>query len=110
MRLRKGAYYHSSMLMMGLFCMIGPLFGLPFVTGSLPHSPQFVRAMARLDDGGRVLAVNESRIAPLLCYALIGATLFAPAVINAIPAAAVQARHCGLRSRPDIAARDRGLR
>ena len=29
----------------GLFNAVGPLFGLPFVTGSLPHSPQFVRAL-----------------------------------------------------------------
>merc|ERR1719460_2651956 len=30
---------------MGLFNLVGPLFGLPFLTGSLPHSPQFVRAL-----------------------------------------------------------------
>jgi hypothetical protein len=26
---------------------VGPLFGLPFVTGSLPHSPQLVKALTR---------------------------------------------------------------
>eukprot|EP00967_Tisochrysis_lutea_P022667 scaffold25859_cov25-Tisochrysis_lutea.AAC.3 len=46
MRLSRGSYLHASFLLMGLFNAIGPLFGLPFVTGSLPHSPQFVRALA----------------------------------------------------------------
>ena len=30
---------------MGIFNIFGPLVGLPFVTGSLPHSPQFIRAV-----------------------------------------------------------------
>ena len=29
----------------GLFNLIGPSFGLPFVTGSLPHSPQLVKSL-----------------------------------------------------------------
>eukprot|EP00469_Lotharella_globosa_P000455 CAMPEP_0167798886 /NCGR_PEP_ID=MMETSP0111_2-20121227/16632_1 /TAXON_ID=91324 /ORGANISM="Lotharella globosa, Strain CCCM811" /LENGTH=551 /DNA_ID=CAMNT_0007693499 /DNA_START=53 /DNA_END=1708 /DNA_ORIENTATION=+ len=45
MKLTKGAYYDSSFLWMAVFNLIGPLFGLPFVTGSLPHSPQMVRAL-----------------------------------------------------------------
>lgn len=43
--LRHGHYFHASFLWMGVFNVLGPLFGLPFVTGSLPHSPQFVRAL-----------------------------------------------------------------
>ena len=30
---------------MGIFNLCGPALGLPFVTASLPHSPQFVRAL-----------------------------------------------------------------
>ena len=40
--LQHGHYYHLSFLWMGVFNAVGPLFGLPFVTGSLPHSPQVV--------------------------------------------------------------------
>ena len=44
-KLQHGSYYHSSFQWMGIFNAIGPLTGLPFVTGSLPHSPQFIRAV-----------------------------------------------------------------
>eukprot|EP00947_MAST-08B_sp_MAST-8B-sp1_P006582 g6582.t1 len=50
MKLRKGAYYHSSFLCMALFNLVGPLFGLSFVTGSLPHSPQLVQALTVYKD------------------------------------------------------------
>tara|TARA_B110000196_G_scaffold307996_1_gene308206 strand:+ start:428 stop:610 length:183 start_codon:yes stop_codon:yes gene_type:complete len=59
---------------MGLFNALGPLFGLPFVTGSLPHSPQFVKSLSyttRLG-GQEQHAVAESRVAPLLVYLGIG--------------------------------------
>lgn len=46
--LRKGSYYSSSFLVMAILNMVAPMFGLPFVTGSLPHSPQF--AIALTDD------------------------------------------------------------
>eukprot|EP00962_Isochrysis_galbana_P028555 scaffold9041_cov65-Isochrysis_galbana.AAC.1 len=45
MKLSRGSYLHSSFLLMAIFNAIGPMFGLPFVTGSLPHSPQFVRSL-----------------------------------------------------------------
>jgi hypothetical protein len=52
---------------------VGPLFGLPFVTGSLPHSPQFVRALAlAVDKPGAPPVVAENRVAPLLMYATVG--------------------------------------
>ena len=37
--------HSSSFLLMALFNFINPLFGLPFVTASLPHSPQFAAAL-----------------------------------------------------------------
>lgn len=47
----------------GIFNIMLPLFGLPFVTASLPHSPQFVRALQVTDqkNGGAVRKVVDSR-------------------------------------------------
>jgi len=111
MNLKKGSYYHSSFLLLGFFNVVGPLFGLPFVTGSLPHSPQFVVAATSpvFEDkvSGRVRSntvmptksgdagpqikgpVLETRFAPLLCYTLIGLALLVPSVVTFMPTAAV---------------------
>ena len=93
----KGAYYHSSFLLVGLFNMIFPLFRCPFVTASLPHSPQFVQALTEKDrsieeepreDRGRIEGgpkVCENRIAPTLMYLLCLLALAVPAVLDTIP-------------------------
>jgi hypothetical protein len=92
MKLRKGSYYHSSFLCMGLFNMIGPMFGMPFVTGSLPHSPQFALALSETDPGTLVTkSVCENRVAPLLTYALMLSPMYFPEIMRAIPAAAISA-------------------
>jgi solute carrier family 4 (anion exchanger), member 1 len=89
MRLRFGSFYHSSFLAMGVFNFIGPSFGLPFVTGSLPHSPQLVKALTnyrRNPDGTFTAAsVSENRIAPLLMYLLIGLPVVAPNALKQLP-------------------------
>jgi hypothetical protein len=46
LRMRKGRYYHSGLLLVGLLNLAGPLFGLPFVTGALPQSPELTIQMA----------------------------------------------------------------
>ena len=66
---------------MGVFDLVAPAFGLPFVTGSLPHSPQLVAALTADSDGdddarngddlelkdGKVgRKVYENRIAPFV--------------------------------------------
>ena len=98
MNLAKGVYYHSSILMMGIFNVLGPLFGLPFVTGSLPHSPQFVLAMrddSSAQSGSKKGAhVVETRLAALICYALIGASLAVPELIGMLPTATVEGTLC----------------
>ena len=90
MGLTKGQYFHSSFFCMAAFNLLGPLFGLPFVTGSLPHSPQMVNALSEnsasalpvsqrqgsftLGDSQRdpyaalepKLVVHENRVAPLV--------------------------------------------
>ena len=106
MKLSKGSYFHSSFLCMGIFNVVGPVYGLPFVTGSLPHSPQLVSALTTdpnpnpdrgdrgepgPDDqdhdadhfnghksGSDRLHVSEQRLAPFLIYLLIGLSLVAP--------------------------------
>ena len=69
--MKKGDYYHSSMLVTGVCNLLLPSFGLPFVTASLPHSPQFTKALTDYDktvSPQRVVKVHESRVAPLIVY------------------------------------------
>mmetsp|Transcript_23755 Transcript_23755/g.44888 ORF Transcript_23755/g.44888 Transcript_23755/m.44888 type:complete len:249 (+) Transcript_23755:684-1430(+) len=89
MKLSKGSYFHSSFACMAVFNILGPLFGLPFVTGSLPHSPQFVMSLAETDEEQRIMRVRENRLAPMLCYFLIGLPLLAPSCLQSVPKAAV---------------------
>eukprot|EP00466_Bigelowiella_natans_P014509 jgi/Bigna1/85314/estExt_fgenesh1_pg.C_30224 len=49
----------------------GPLIGLPFVTGSLPHSPQMVRALTNQEPKLGTPKVSENRIAPFIMYTMI---------------------------------------
>jgi hypothetical protein len=75
---------------MGIFNAVGPLFGLPFVTGSLPHSPQFVRALSFAPARpGAAPVVAENRVAPLLMYAMLGLPLLVPSLLQMIPRAAI---------------------
>lgn len=60
-------YFHSSFACLAAFNIFGPMFGLPFVTGSLPHSPQFVLSLAERDEEQQITHVRENRLAPLLC-------------------------------------------
>jgi len=90
--LTKGSYYHSSFGLMGVFNLIGPLFGLPFVTGSLPHSPQMVKALTHdMKTSGKPL-VSENRVAPFLMYSGILLSYLAfSGIIETIPVAATDA-------------------
>mmetsp|Transcript_8185 Transcript_8185/g.15189 ORF Transcript_8185/g.15189 Transcript_8185/m.15189 type:complete len:553 (+) Transcript_8185:118-1776(+) len=94
MQLSKGSYYHSSFLWMGIFNFFCPMFGFPFVTGSLPHSPQMVTALRSDDDSGLHIGpkVKENRISPFLVYFLILMSYLAfSQVIELIPTAAADA-------------------
>jgi hypothetical protein len=80
--LKKGGAYHYNYMILGFFNMIFPLFGCPFVTGSLPHSPQFVNALAvkevvRNGNSEKTVtkSVYENRVAPFLVNLLILACL-----------------------------------
>lgn len=94
--LKKGAAFHYNFLILGCFNMIFPLFGCPYVTGSLPHSPQFVRALARTEvirengcEGTRIVSVYENRIAPLLVNLLIVIALPEIGKLSKIPTAVI---------------------
>ena len=90
MNLKRGrSYFHSSLLAMATFNAVGPLFGCPFVTGSLPHSPQFVRALTITSPDGERRFVAEGRVAPLLMYLMIGLPLLLPKTLEHIPEAAI---------------------
>lgn len=86
--LKKGEYYHSSMLITGICNLILPSFGLPFVTASLPHSPQFTKALTDYDKTKtpwEVKKVHESRVAPTLVYVLCFMGLVLPSVLELCP-------------------------
>merc|ERR1712061_542941 len=81
-KLKKGSAFHYNFLMLGVFNIVFPLFGCPYVTGSLPHSPQFTRALARTEvirergqETTRIVEVYENRVAPLMVNVLILACL-----------------------------------
>lgn len=93
----KGTYIHSPFLVVAIVNLIGPSFGLPFITASLPHSPQFVLALTDTDSstgrgGGHAVesetpraVTSENRVAPLLVYLLIGLVSLAPSAVRCIP-------------------------
>jgi hypothetical protein len=86
--LKKGEYYHSSMLITGICNLILPSFGMPFVTASLPHSPQFTKALTDYDKTKtpwEVKKVHESRLAPTLVYLLCFMGLVVPSVLELCP-------------------------
>ena len=86
----KGTYVHSPILCVAICNAIGPSFGLPFITASLPHSPQFVMALTENDvsnnnKGSDTSSTSENRVAPLLVYFLIGLVSFTPSIVRNIP-------------------------
>mmetsp|Transcript_59737 Transcript_59737/g.142133 ORF Transcript_59737/g.142133 Transcript_59737/m.142133 type:complete len:591 (-) Transcript_59737:151-1923(-) len=95
-KLRKGAAFHLNFFILGMFNIVFPSFGCPFVTGSIPHSPQFVRALAKTEvirEGGRettsIVSVYENRVAPLGVNALIVACLPIVWELRKVPTAVI---------------------
>ena len=92
--LAKGPAYHLNFLVMSLVTLGFSFFGLPPMTGSLPHSPQFIRALSDVEEitvGGttktKVIRVRENRLAPLAVYALIALTIVLLPVLREVPMA-----------------------
>lgn len=56
------------------------------MTASLPHSPQFVKALTERDqESGRLIKVHESRLAPFLVYLFCFLALAVPQVLETVP-------------------------
>lgn len=94
--LKKGAAFHYNFFILGCFNIIFPIFGCPYITGSLPHSPQFVRALARtrtVRENGRerteIVEVIENRVSPLLVNVLILVALPKIEELSLIPTAVI---------------------
>eukprot|EP00808_Paulinella_micropora_P028127 g27840.t1 len=85
MQLSKGSYYHQPFLLAALFNGVMPLFGLPFITASLPHSPQFASSLTRRNVDGIVVKVHENRIAPLLVFALCLCSIYFKRILEVVP-------------------------
>ena len=93
-KLRKGTAYHQDMLVTGLINAILSVFGLPFVHGSLPHSPLHVRALADIEEhienghlSEKIVYVRETRLTTLISHVMIGASavLMVPYPLDMIP-------------------------
>ena len=92
-KLQKGPAYHYDMLVTGVINAIMSLFGLPFVHGSLPHSPLHVRALADIEEhiengtlSEKIVYVRETRLTTFISHIMIGASvLMIPYPLNLIP-------------------------
>ena len=92
-KLKKGVSYHYDIVVLGLINAIMSLLGLPYVHGSLPHSPLHVRALADveecIEDGfvsENIIRVRETRLTNLFAHLMISASvLLVPYPLNIIP-------------------------
>lgn len=82
----RGAAYHWDMLVVGVLIAGSSVFGLPWVMGAIVRSLNNVLSLATTD-GGRVVHVRETRLAPILVHALIGASLLVLPVLKMVPMA-----------------------
>jgi solute carrier family 4 (anion exchanger) protein 1 len=60
----KGPAYHLNFLVMALLVLMCSFLGLPFATGSLPHSPQFIRALSDVEE---ITVVGLALFTTLFC-------------------------------------------
>lgn len=94
--LKKGSSFHWNFFILGCFNIIFPIFGCPYVTGSLPHSPQFVQALANTEvvkenghERTKIKSVYENRVSPLLVNLLVLATLPIIGELRFLPTAVI---------------------
>lgn len=94
--LKKGSAFHWNFFILGCFNILFPLFGCPFVTGSLPHSPQFVKALATIEtvredkhEKAKIVSVCENRLAPFMVNLLV--LIFLPIIdqLKIVPTAVI---------------------
>ncbi|XP_078600895.1 solute carrier family 4 member 11-like [Branchiostoma floridae x Branchiostoma japonicum] len=91
-KLKKSSAYNLDLLVIGIINGILSVFGLPWLHGTLPHSPLHVRALADVEDRvdqGRlysiIVRVRETRLAAVLSHIFIGLSLLLlPSPLNYI--------------------------
>ena len=92
-KLKKGFSYHYDMMVSGVINAILSILGLPFVHGSLPHSPLHVRALADIEEhienghlSENVVYVRETRLTTFFAHIMIAASIMLiPYPLNMIP-------------------------
>lgn len=94
--LKKGSAFHWNFFILGCFNIIFPMFGCPYVTGSLPHSPQFVKALATTEvvrenghESVKIKSVCENRVSPLFVNVLVLAALPKIEELKLVPTAVI---------------------
>jgi hypothetical protein len=108
--LKKGRYYHAGFFNLAWLNVLGPLFGLPWVTGALPQSPELTLAMTKEDEEADAEAaasdasdarsrpqVWETKLPALFAYVIVAVCCFVP-VSSVLPVAAMSGTlvHIGL--------------
>jgi len=92
-KLKRGPAYHYDMVVTGVVNAVMSVLCLPFVHGSLPHSPLHVRALADIEEhiesgnvSEKIVYVRETRLPTLIAHVLIGlSVLLVPYPLNMIP-------------------------
>ncbi len=93
MKTRKGSAYHWDLLVASGLCVVSSLFGLPWISASVPHAPMHTLALADVEEvtvNGttrfEVTYSRETRLAALLANAAIGLCILAlPLPLQYIP-------------------------
>ena len=77
-KLKKGAYYHSDIVLVAIINLIFSLYGLPWMHGSVPHSPLHAKSMAVVEKSSKrkTLFAIESRLAVFLAHICVGASYY----------------------------------
>jgi hypothetical protein len=93
-KLRKGVAYHYDFALLSILLLFCSIFGLPFATPSLPHSPQYVRALSEIEEitkngvtRTKVVTVHEQRLSPLLVNVLVLLSFVLLSLLKEIPMA-----------------------
>ena len=93
-KLRKGVAYHYDFALLSILLFFCSIFGLPFATPSLPHSPQYVRALSEIEEitkngvtRTKVVTVHEQRLSPLLVNVLVLLSFVLLSLLKEIPMA-----------------------
>lgn len=87
-KLQKGGGYHLDLLVVALLVGVCSLFGLPWMVAATVRSLNHVRSLSDfelIDGKERVLGVLENRLSGLAIHVLVGLSLLALPLLNAIP-------------------------